>query len=491
MKKIIYLWLFLILWIWLVFASWKLLKTWNNWDANVSNSDSANDIFTLTGRLDLEDSRTNLYNSWYRWKITWEVISQLYWKFNIESSWFKLNFLSSNPDSTECWESWVLEKYSITWKIKSDNWWKLTIQTWSYFCSNQYAYIKFKSDSIWEKEIWNWTTQNDLADNFWKQEIAISWIAKLKWTTQEEILNRWNWKFNNLWVSISTKTITKRNISKNIFSLFNTYKNFIKNNDFSLNSFTSSNITNNYWEKFYLYDYIWKTENIYFNWSTYKNKWKILTIWTDWNNKIEINWKNTVIVKWWNIYINSNLYNKNNNSILVLVAKRDKNSKNWWNIYINSDVTNIDAVLIADGSLISMDWNKILDVKNYTNSIRKQLLIYGSVLSSNVVWSDKIPYWADLYQTSYTPNKDNIYDLWNLRTFNLNYWWWDWVISWCDNTDKLTPINTWEYAWVWRKQCYIDEFWDSDLRKSTKKNPLIIEYNNMLQFNSPYILKSN
>ena len=493
MKKIIYLWLFLILWIWLVFASGKLLKTWNNWDAHVSSSNLANDVFTLSWRLDLEDSRTSLYNNWYRWKITWEVISQLYWIFNIESPWFKLDFSSSNPGSVECWESWVLEKYSISWKIKSNNWWELIIQSWSYFCSNQYVYLKFKSNSIWEKEIWNWTTQSDLVDDFWKQEIAISWITKLKGSTNSEILNRWDWKFNNLWVSISSKTITNKNISKNIFNLFRTYKSYIKINEYYLNNFNNSSIVNNNWEKFYLYDYMWQTENISFNWNNYINKWKILTLWNDWNSKIKINWKNTIIVRWWNIYINSNLYNENdNNSLLVLVAKRDKNFWNWWNIYINPDVTNIDAVLIADGSLMTMAWNKILDPYNYKNSIRKQLLIYGSVLSSNVVWSDKIPYWADLYENGYNfINNDNIYDLWNLRTFNLNYGWWEWTDPDCDNPNKLTPINTWKYSWAWRKECYIDDLWDSDLRKSTKKNPLIIEYNNMLQFNSPYILKSN
>jgi hypothetical protein len=47
------------------------------------------------------------------------------------------------------------------------------------------------------------------------------------------------------------------------------------------------------------------------------------------------------------------------------------------------------------------------------NNLRKQLLIYGSILSSNTVGSDSIPYGADYYEKSdYVPAElTNIYDL--------------------------------------------------------------------------------
>jgi hypothetical protein len=55
------------------------------------------------------------------------------------------------------------------------------------------------------------------------------------------------------------------------------------------------------------------------------------------------------------------------------------------------------------------------DISNPTmkNNLRKQLLVYGSILSSNTVGSDIVPYGADYYEnSSYSPvSLTNIYDL--------------------------------------------------------------------------------
>jgi len=497
MKKLFIYILLFISWVWVVFAAANYIRTWKNSDT-INYYWPENDIFTLNWRLDLEDSRSSSYSWGYRWKITWTIDSDLFGLFDIDNK-LDLKLASKNPDNSKCWNQESLELYKITWKIKSLFWWEMQIdQNDSYFCSNEYIYLKLKSPSLWEKEIWNWTAQNNLVDNFWKQEIAVSGILNITWKTDSNIENRWDGKFNILSVDISNKALIKRILNKNNFQLFNTYSkiNKVEKYNTSLNSFSSPPITNNNWEKFYLYDYSSKSDrNIDFQWTwDYPNKWEYLTIWNNWTSEIEIDWKNTVIVKSWNIYIKSNLYNKNdNNSILVLVAKRDRNTGKWWNIYIDPDVTNIDAILIADWSLISMDtWTiqSVWDI-NQVNNIRKQLLIYGSILSSNVIWVDKIPYWADYYKKSwYTLNKDNIYDLWNLRSFNLNYW------SWSLDSDKLVPIdwNWWfiENAWACKKQWYEDDnCWNTNLRSSTKRNPLIIEYNSAIKNLNPFILKNN
>ena len=491
-KNILIVFLLFTLWYSLVFAANNFFKSWYNWDANVDHIfNPANDVFVLSWRLDLEDSRTTDYiNNWYRWKVTWTINSDLFWTFTI-NNFFDLNYREDFNSSYNCWSGETpLEIYNIRGKISSNYWWDLDIvESDSYFCSNRYVYLKLNSDSLWDKEIW--TIQWTLVDDFWKQEIYISGISKIKW--EKDILSRGDQDINEIWVSIDKKTIAKKYINKNISTLFKTYSSYIESTYNNLNEFI-----NNDEENYYLYDLSGAIQNINFNWVwDYINKWRILQIWNNWNWKIAVDWKHTVIVESWNVYINSNIYNTNDKkSLLVIISKKWESGK-WWNIYINPEVTNIDAVLISDWSLISLYWDQIYSVSNnnHVNVLRKQLLIYWSVLSSNNVWTDKIPYWADYYENSSYPwdiMEWNIYDLWNLRTFNLNYWefWKN-----CDNENKIAPINwNWDYilnAWAWRKECYNDDVWDPDLRKSEKNNPLIIKYNNNLQLLDPFILKSN
>ncbi|MDQ7023851.1 MAG: hypothetical protein Q9M97_10310 [Candidatus Gracilibacteria bacterium] len=389
------------------------------------------------------------------------------------------------------------EIYTITGSINSTQWGDMTLTDNSYFCSNKYTYIELNSDSLGNKNIG--TTQGNLQDDFGKQKIFISGIANLKGDI--DILARGDDKINQLSVSVSSKALAKQNINKKVFQLFKTYKNnsdiSTETAEFQLNSFSKTKNKN-----YYLYDYKGETlsSKLDFNGGTdnYINEGKYLKIGSgDGTGKIEIKGKHTVIVDNGNIYINSNLYNENDNtSLLVLVAKKG-NDGNGGNIYIDPDVTNIDAVLIAEGSLISMDElsgnGKIWDVKNDPNNLRNQLLIYGSVFSSNNVGTSTIPYGADYYEKlpdnkmEDSSTNINIHDLGNLRTFNLNYG------SGSLNENKLVPIHTSttfkQNAWAGQCKWYNGEDCDSDLRKSDKHNPLIIEYNSKIQFINPYILQ--
>lgn len=486
-KPLLFIFTFLLA-IWITFATVNnFLKTWKNWDANVSNTSPANDVFTLSWRLNIEDSKSYAYKNWYRWEILWTIESDLFWTFNIQNKLDLKKYKLFWKYLSECWTGEEVEIYSVSGVIKSKYWWEMLIDNSSYFCSNQYIYIKFKSNTLWEKELWE-LVQNNLVDVFDKQQISIWWTSILKWDLN--ILERWNNNINKLSIYWGIKSTINKNLNKNIFKLFQTFKKDINKVDLNLNLFP--NIKD---ENYYLYDYSSLSNNndVKFNWS-YINKWKNLQIWNNWNGKIKIDWKQTVIVKSWNIYIKSNLYNKDKNSLLVLVAKRDKKTKRWWNIYIDSNVTNIDAVLIADWSLISIGWNYIQSStdSNQKNNIRKQLLIYGSILSSNNVWTDEIPYWSDYYEhINYPDNKmnGNIYNLANLRTFNLNYW------KATLDKNKLVPIDwKWWYlqrAWAWKCEWYNWENCDADLRKSDKLNSVIIEYNNRIKFLNLYILKSS
>ena len=516
LKKITLTIIFLLLWVWVIFAADNFFRSWDNWDANVT-WDPANDVWTFSWRLDLEDSRSSEYiNNWYRGKLTWWVESDLFGTY-ITDSEFTLSLKWKYSDSTytseiktKClnWNNWTSwpepEIYNINWSIKSN--WSLNHSTWenlwgtlstswidSYFCSNKKMFLHLSSDTLWNKAVWEWVVSDN--DVFWKQEIYIQGIANINWNTASWILSRWDQEINKLKVYVWNNAMIKWNINKNIANIYKTYLNSSWWNKASwdiINNFNNSRNQENY----YVYDYHNQTENISFKGSTYVNKWKKLIIENTSSDKIvEVKWINTVIVQWWNIYIKSDIKNSDDKQdLLILIAKRDKDTKNWWNIYIEPWVTNIDAVLIADWSLISMWWWNIQWIKdtNQVNSIRKQLLIYWKVLSSNNVWTDTMPYWADLYEnSSYSNNKMdwNIYDLWNLRTFNLNYGWWDWVTSWCNNQNKLTPIKTTIKSWAWRRNCYLSDSTNNSLRWSDKLNPLIIENNNYINFLNPFVLR--
>ena len=504
MKKTILIILSFTLWIWIIFAATSnYFKSWKNWDANVTTP-TANDNWTLTWRLDLEDSRTPAYQTWDRWEIVWDIITDLFGEFTISGT-LDLTYREDYNLTYDCWGDTPLEIYNINWTLSSVFWWEMILGSSSYFCSNQYTSMRFNSHSLWDKNIW--TIQWRLIDDFDKQQISIDGIANLKWNL--EILARWDNEINELPVSVSNNAILKRSLNKNIFQIMKIYLNStIINKADSVNNIITSDFNNSSTneEDYYLYDYSSGVDTIAFiDWTDYINKWKILHIWNDWTWEIGITWKNTLIVDSGNIHIRSNLYNTDDtNSLLILVAQRWDDWKGW-NIYIDSDVTNIDAILIADGNLISTKTNflNVLSIQwiiDQTNEIRKQLLIYGSVLSLNSVWTDEIPYWADYYdEWTYINNimSWSIYDLWNLRTFNLNYWDW-WAI--CSDDTRLVPIDwDWWYlqeAWAWKRDCYNDnnetnipDPTKNNLRWSDKLNPLIIEYNNRIPFINPYILQ--
>ena len=496
MIKIKNLFLFPLLFIsgvWIIIAANNFIKVWYNWDANVVTGGPSNDNFVLDWRIDLEDSTTTEYELWHRWKITWLIESDLFGTFDIQTSWFQLDFRTEEVSSYYCWTGTEspLEIYDISWNIDSDYWWNLAIDvTNSYFCWNQYVYINLISDSLWQKEIWwTWSIQNNLFDAFEKQQIYISGIAKIKWD-EEWILSRKDDPIYNIYVDDNKKIITNTLINQNLSTIIWLYSTEETINPI-LSNFDSIDEKN-----ILYYNFMWDTDIVAFNGGDYINKWKILTIWWDVGDKLSITWENTIIVEWWNIYIKNDLYNvDDSSSLLTLIAKRDKDTWNGWNIYIDTFVTNIDALLIADWSLLNMFWWEIRDVTNNLDYLRRQLLIYWSVYSSNTIWTDIMPYWSDYYENSIYPNNImtwSIYDLWNLRTFNLNYWEFGKL---CDESLMLAPMDwAWDYilnAWAWKKECYNSDLKDVNLRWSTRWNPVIIEYNTNINFIDPLVLKTN
>ena len=345
MKKILVLTTFFVLWIAVVFAS-SFNKEWKNWDANVSPNallDNSNDIWKISWSIDIEDSTTSEYDSWLRWAIdNYSITSDLFWVFN-SSMWSSiLSFYESSlpSDASKCWVD-TLEAYTFQSGIyiESDLWWKLLLDnTQSYICSNQYVNIILKSDHIVNKKIGDWELSS--LDIFWKQQININWTINLSWEDLEWILSRWDQEILNLDIDSSKKHLLKRNIDKNISDIYFTNSVDIKYNEYSISTINNDSDK----DKYYLYDYSWQQKNssneVTYDSKKYINQWKDLVIWNDWNWITTISWKNTIIVKWWNIYINSNLDNLNDSTdLLILISERDKETWNWWNIYVDPDVT--------------------------------------------------------------------------------------------------------------------------------------------------------
>lgn len=406
--------------------------------------------------------------------------STLFWDFTLNNP-IDVNYLGIDG---KCGSNYTL---SLSWNITSLFWWDFIIDTQNSFtCVSASNYspinngaltITLKSERIIDKFIgWisgtsvvaNATIDTDIAINgikktlnsgYYSESIKntnspdtqdIKYIVKTNINKQLEILLRWKkWTTANLPI-------------KDLGILKDTeYYNFEGN---------SSSISN---------------EN---------NAGKILEIrnsdlWTNLQaNALKVTWQKTIVVKWWNIYINADIYNADDSkSLLVLIAKRDSlNNKNGWNIYINPNVTNIDAVLIADGSVLNYD--NVNKTTFTPDQLRRQLLVYGQVSSSNVTNTWWVPYGSDAYING-DRAYDAKYDIAKLRFFTLRLWA---TGNFCSNITKDVPAKNWlpyEYAWAGKKRCYLNDTGVVWLKTSPKTNPVIVNKNPAIITNPPFVLR--
>ncbi len=450
--------------------------------------------------------QNNIHNRKKKIEITqindiWDGIlnSQLYWYFYLNWSLFliKDNTVNSNCNTIS---------YSYSWTLKSDYWWELEI-TDNYFCPlTNKSKLTIFSEIIWEVVLnddmenvvvtttdsrWNTTTVSWslIFDN---KKISIDWLVNSSdlSATDSEI---WN---SNVWVNINTKIEwSMMNLNMNLdrklseYTIWKTSKN--DTNILSFGELWSLN-------KIHYYNFEWEEQN---HASNNENKWKILTVWDWWSwndsyDKISVKGQKLLYVKWWNIYINTDIYNNSNNSQLVIVVKRDKtNRQNWWNIYIDSNVTNIDAIIILDWSIMSFDWSNSINTIDDNNPawLWKQLLIYWSIATKNTFWENKAIYWTDEYISWWWQETgSNKYNLANLRNFRttLNDW-----IEWnCESVDSdIISVNTnndvQKYAFAWKKECFLSEDPQNWLRSTNKLTSVVIEYNPVIQTDPHFILQ--
>ncbi len=144
---------------------------------------------------------------------------------------------------------------------------------------------------------------------------------------------------------------------------------------------------------------------------------------------INLAWVETLIIKNWNLIIDSNNLGWIKEKFGIIVTRDDNSKTNLWNIYLTPWVTYIKASIYADGWLISSNYSGspyTSDTDERTNELEKQLIIKWSILTRNTIgWAVKWDSWKYIlpgWEQTTDFNKAMMYDLNYLRRSNN---WWD------------------------------------------------------------------
>lgn len=304
-----------------------------------------------------------------------------------------------------------------------------------------YEYIKYSLD--WHDIAYlAWILNQGNSQIF--DPLKIYWIANISKDKQKDLTSNQDAEnIHNLkWelIKASLKNDLRRaaiNTVKFIYFNWVDWNWAVGNNHISIQDLTWSNwSTNNDWKILGDILYFWNL-----NWSSLNWQNVVLDNWNydniSWN---KVSWKKTIIIKWWNLYIKSNIINESNSDMLWIIVLKDSM---WmgWNIYIDTSVQEIDAIIYADKSLISYNLNYEnwdIDLEFITNHeidwnvnnslMENQLYIYWTVFSENVIWASRLnppvcPFWVYSNNTiSCNSIGAQRYDLFYLRSwFNNKY----------------------------------------------------------------------
>ncbi len=163
--------------------------------------------------------------------------------------------------------------------------------------------------------------------------------------------------------------------------------------------------------------------------------WANVELWDETNETI--NGKKTIVIEWWNLYIKNNLEYASDNDILWIVVLKDEDG-NGWNLYVDPRVTDIDATIYVDKSVISYASGAELDGNTQASTLANQLYIYGSLFSENTIWGSRA---ASVICPYYVPESTcgsisaQKYDLNYLRRYFVNP---DGVASWNASSEWST-----------------------------------------------------
>lgn len=389
---------------------------------------------------------------------------------NLNSLWHQETSFDGNSSSVKSFKT----KYVSNNVLAKSN--KIEVHSYIQYVINGLSVI-YKADAIW-------TNSNEtISKQTW---IQIKWTTRIKdgekaivseekgWKTVEKRAKIIEWEID----SSKVKQLIKFNVAK--------AKRSINLKDTKLNSRGKiiSNLTNNLWSNIWWILASEKWDIIYF-WGLFDSN-KLVKI----DSELEISWSKTVIIEWWNLYINNNMYykNKKTDSVWFIVLK----DSNWngGNVYIDPKVTNVVWAFYAEGSVISYDWikNEELDWKAEYSILKNQLHIFGTLMTQNTIWGSRESTPRCPYNVSPSNcnslEKAQKYDLQYLRRYfidkNGNPAWEPYVIGW-GKYNKSSNTITW-YKTKFVK--YFDNPHDA-AQKSELAYPIIIEYNPNIQITPP------
>lgn len=232
------------------------------------------------------------------------------------------------------------------------------------------------------------------------------------------------------------------------------------------------------------YEFTWQWENISnlypsdlrteirkraYDYISFMDSWEILNNVKYVNWDITISWDQnyeTLVVKDWNVIISGSL-NPSDKKLWIIVLKDNYDTNNWfnykWNVFVDKDVTNINAIIYADGWFISANGNGnpyTTDTTTRTYALQKQLTMKGILFTRNTIWWAQYVWWYYTlpgWTRTLSFDKAMVYDLNYIRRWN----------QWCD--DNSTPAD-WD--------CYDSELWEI-------KEWFIIKYDSRIQTSPP------
>jgi hypothetical protein len=405
---------------WSLSNSWFVVWTTQSWDIKIIND--------------------NLLLSWSLRKLYVE-----YWKYetSIHKNIDELKMETFNPN-LNIWE-WYNNKtlfknnfstWTINLKTRLTQSWTIDSEQHSYFSTHISFILWWKNvihnwDIVWMTAYW-WTPDWNNTSQQW---VKIFWKTHSK-KQVDLITNQNKENIHTLWEI--EKSSKKRDIRKKAFDIIKLAK--INNWTKEINRINWNNWNNNIdWTKL-----LWS--NILYFWDL---NWSNVEL--DSSDKFE--WKKTIIINWWNLYIKTNIVNNSSSDILWVIVLKDKNNK-WWNIYIDPEVKKIDAVIYSDKSLLSYNttycpsWEISPNCGWTLEVLNKQLYIYGSVFSENTIWG--------------SVNINNLICPYYIDESSCNL-----------DTASKYDMN------------YIRRLWNEKYDPSYPDYPVVIKYNSLLQINPP------
>lgn len=219
-----------------------------------------------------------------------------------------------------------------------------------------------------------------------------------------------------------------------------------------------------------------------------------------------INGSRTLIIKWWNLFIDKNMSYANSNSVLGIIVLSDENGK-WGSVYIDPSITNIVGTYFVQKAVMSGKKDGP-NIQTYDSTIsidilRNQLYLFGNIISQNTIGgARKEPYVCPSYvQEPCNESTAQKYDLNYIRRYFLINagtiggqsgvlipYKWDAnpptrIIGWgtCDGNGKCSGFDS-----------SLVQKYDSTTAVSWllySRYPFIVEYNPMIVNNPPPVFK--